>query len=797
MAPSVNEKKTNELKAHFNRELKSGITHSNASFFAKKFGAHIDSDSSAKFVIWHSAIEKAKHVEIEIFEIKGDLIYSKPEQHADAIYHKFAMSISGPFAIIVMDNLPAGNRDKFGAFYQFRLFNQDGSEKIIRDPMAWSMPYGINAPGELYNAKKVLSERKDLEYYTNLEKTLNKSDSIRIGPSTNMLEVHTGTATRHGSIQSLKNKYQQLATTIRNGNTLSADQKNLLGFDAVQLMPIDPVIEHPENHAFWNPIQTPTENRAEVTIRLKKPSVINWGYDIVIFGSAALNPSILSTGRPHELLELIETLHNFPDKPIKVILDVVYGHADNQGLDVLPEQFFAGPNMYGQNIDFKNPLVRAMILEMQHRKINWGFDGVRVDGAQDFKYYDAEKEKMVHDDEFLNQMSEVTQEVAGVSYKPWMIFEDGRPWPRDDWELASTYREITEQQKHPYQWAPMIFAYNTPYNYTYWVSKWWRIKELLNFGEKWISGYANHDTMRRGTQADPDTINVNHMLGNSLRMVMDKAYNNPSTSLLMNSFLPGVPMDFVQALGSTPWSFFRNTDTKYGLKVAAEEAHFTEWQITEIDYRNSHFFTRLKDLGFRTLPDLRRFAKTLLNLVKATDYEPTNIATLLNQINPPLAVTNWSIEKLNEYTTAWMEDLHEYCNADNHAEYIDGKRSEFNLQTRKFRLRNPWLNDNFNSDDFLTYLEPVDGTVIFYGYRKDEETGKELIFISNMEGQPKQINALDLKLPIKSPDEWSVALSTHSVRTKKINQPIKLSISQGLIFEKKQVASSQFLQTTR
>lgn len=787
MNPSLNKIKTKQLQSLIGGKLSNGITHSNASFFARQLGAHVQSDSSVNFTLWHPGIAKAKRVDIEIFSVLGTLIYDKPEQHSDVIYHRFEIETEGPFACAVFDGLQAGDKDQFGAFYQYKIIDKEGTEKIVRDPMAWSMPYGIYAPAEVYNVEKVLAERKDKEYFQNLQKQLKKSEGNRIGPSTNMLEVHTATATQDGSLKSLANRYRQIGKVIESGKTPSAEEKNFLGFDAIQLMPVDPVIEHPENHTFWNTIQTPKENGSQVTIRLRKPSVINWGYDIVIFGSAALNPSILDSGRPHELLELIETLHNFPGKPIKVVLDVVYGHADNQGLNVLPEEFFAGPNMYGQNIDFKNPLVRAMILEMQRRKINWGFDGIRVDGAQDFKYYDAEQDVMHHDDDFLNQMSEVEQEVAGVSYKPWMIFEDGRPWPRDDWELASTYREITEQQKHPYQWAPMIFAYNTPYNYTYWVSKWWRIRELLEFGDKWISGYANHDTMRRGTQADPETINVNFLLGNSLKMVMDNAYNNPSTTLLMNAFLPGVPMDFVQALSSTPWSFIRNTDSQYGIKVAAEEAHFTEWQITEVEYRNSRFFPRLKELGFRTLPELQRFAKVLLNLVKATDYRPENIAELLNHVDPAFPIEQWSVEKLNEYTLAWVEDLHEYCNADLHSDFMDAKKVEFNLKTRNYRLQNRWLNDNFSENDFLSYREPVDGAVIFYGYRKDSRSGKELIFLSNMEGQPRKIDIQDLQLPVQNPEKWNVALSTPSVRARKINHPIKLSISQGILFEKKPV----------
>src|SRR5690625_7158966 len=77
----------------------------------------------------------------------------------------------------------------------------------------------------------------------------------------------------------------------------------------------------------------------------------------------------------------------------------------------------------------------------------------------------------------------------------------------------------------------------------------------MRYGKSWISGYATNDSMRKGSQSDPRAVHVNFLLGNSLKMVMDTAYNNPSTTLLVNAFLPGVPMDFLQALGSSPWSF--------------------------------------------------------------------------------------------------------------------------------------------------------------------------------------------------------------------------------------------------
>lgn len=777
----VDQDLTSQFAEEIESKISSGLDKLTAIFLAKRLGAHVERDTST-FLIWHPKFKEANQVFIELY-LPKQFNFSKIEQHVDMISYSFKATAIDEYACIVIKNLPAGDRDKFGAFYQFKFDLGDDNLHVVRDPMAWSMPYGIFAPAELYDIESVHSERKDAEYFKNLSKEFT-GEKNRIGPSVNLLEIHTATTTEEGTLQSLTQRYKQIGNKVTAGLELTPYEQNLTGYDAVELMPVDPVIEHPENHAFWNPIQKSKTNGDEITVRLNKPSVINWGYDIVLFGSAALNPSILSTGRPHELLELIETLHNFPERPIKVVLDVVYGHADNQGLEVMPEEFFAGANMYGQNINFKHPLVREMILEMQRRKIDWGFDGVRVDGAQDFKFYDSEKDEMIHDDEFLEQMSSVEQNVSGVKYKAWMIFEDGRPWPRDDWELASTYREITQQQEHPHQWASMIFAYNTPYNYTYWVSKWWRIIELLKFGNKWISGYANHDTMRRGTQANPLTINVNFQLGSSLKEVMDNAYNNPATTLVMNGFLPGVPMDFVQATGNTPWSFFRNTDTKYAVKVAAEEAHFTEWQVNEVEYRDARFFRNLKNLGFTTISGLRHFAKAVLHLVEATNYSTQNIPELLNTFDPPFEVMKWSEEKLDQYASAWSEDLNLYCNADLHRDTINSKKSQFNLDVRNYRLANPWLSQNFSDDDIFDYIKPVDGSVLFYGYRKNQQTGKEVIFAANMEGQPKQISFRELGLPVSAPDEWHAKLCTPHLKEKSIDQPIKLSIMQGILFER-------------
>ena len=120
-----------------------------------------------------------------------------------------------------------------------------------------------------------------------------------------------------------------IAGTLRGGRSESGHkpvftpyEESFLGFDAVQLMPVEPVIEQREFHRFWKVEPVPGEPEA-IRAHTRKPAVINWGYDIPLFGSAAINPSLLQTGRPHEFLELSETFHTMPDRPVKVVLDLV------------------------------------------------------------------------------------------------------------------------------------------------------------------------------------------------------------------------------------------------------------------------------------------------------------------------------------------------------------------------------------------------------------------------------------------------------------------------------------------
>jgi len=184
-------------------------------------------------------------------------------------------------------------------------------------------------------------------------------------------------------------------------------------------MPVEPLTQADGRQWYWRPggvdgaapdggaeadDTLDRERDAErVTVGVERPDQTNWGYDVVVSAFSAANPAILETGRPDELVDFIAACHAMPD-PIRVVFDVALGHADEAAAELLPDPFFEGPGMYGLHLNYRQPVVRAILLELQRRKANFGADGMRIDGAQDFTYHDEETGGQVHDDAFLAEM---------------------------------------------------------------------------------------------------------------------------------------------------------------------------------------------------------------------------------------------------------------------------------------------------------------------------------------------------------------------------------------------------------
>jgi hypothetical protein len=749
-------------------------------------GAHWR-DGHAEFGFWTPQLVDAvpeSAVRLELLTPTEDVDLTADEATVEFDRTFVETRREGEFTWAAVEGVRPGTREQLGTLYRLS-YTVDGERETITDPFADSLPFGAYGPPELYDMARLDEERGDRDYFQRLEQdgvepAASEDDGLpRFEPATSMLEVHPGTATESGTLAGLTRLFETIGGKESAGEELSPAERNFAGYDAVQLMPVAPITQNEDELGYWLP-QAVTEDSLLATVH--RPDMVNWGYDIVISGFGTVNPAVLETRRPDELVDFIETLHTLPE-PVKVVFDIALGHADNGALPLLNDEWLTGPGMYGQELDYTQPVVRAGLLELQRRKMDFGADGIRVDGAQDFTNWDPDAEEEWHDDEYLAEMDRVTQEVAGVEYRPWMIFEDGRPWPRSDWELASTYRTLIDQHPHAYQWGPVTFAHNTPALQTFWATKWWRVREVADMGANWISGVANHDTIRRGTQLEPEPPfsqpQINRYLGESEPEKLDRAYNNPASTVLFHALLPGCPMDFTHANMRAPWGFVRDTDAVWNLKVLAEEENFPEWQIRPAEFHDDAHFRRLKGWGFESRDQLSDFLSLLARAVEMTDYDKADIATLLDTMGTPIG-DGLTVAELERLGRDWMRDVADFANLTHWHDQQDDERTAFDRAVRQFRHDHDWVVSAFDGDDTLAYVYPTDGTVLYYGHRTAPDDSEELLFVANMEGVAETVTPT--ALAGVDGDGWELALAAPGLAVESADEPLELADSDVALF---------------
>ncbi len=713
---------------------------------APLLGARMLSVDRAALAFWTPDLAELSRqddteVLLELTELPADLDAGSPPADAKATRTTLQPLVAGNFLLAVVDGVRPGNKETLGTMYRLRYRSGGGPWRMQADPLAISVPFGAFAPAEIYDTPAMLAGRADTSHYQR-DLFVQDDDGIpRMGPPATMVEIHPATATESGTLAGLAARFREISDRISHGEALSASDLAFCGYDAIQLMPIEPLVEPSGGGGFW---REQDDGTGAVRLGLRRPSPINWGYDVITAASPSINPGVLAHGRPDELLDLMDALHSFAGGAIRLVLDVVFGHADNVAMELLDSAFFAGANMYGQNLRYTNPMVRALLLEMLSRKAAFGVDGIRIDGAQDFKNYNPERNEMVHDDDFLSDINRLQVVVGEVKYRPWMIFEDGRPWPRDDWELASSYREVTVKHPNVVQWGPLTFAHNTPALFTFWIGKWWRIREILEVGNRWITGNSNHDTLRRGEQLAPEA-RINTYLGENLPNVFRNAYDNPAARLL-ECFLPGIPMDFLNASHHAPWAFIRNTERVWALKVMGEEQYFLRWCVRPGEFAEEASFTRLKRLGFTELAGLQRFVSALARAIEMTSYHPDAIGRLLARVEPALPGPGpLGPGELQTITEAWTADIHDFLRLDRWAESINSnpevsERRRFAHAVLAFRRQKRWLMERLGTHDSFDYLHPTGGAVVMHGFRRAPDGSMGLFFLGNMEGAPAEVS---------------------------------------------------------
>jgi hypothetical protein len=771
---------------------------------ARKLGAYYRPDGLTEIGFWVPGLIRdvlhEREIYLEVFTPLESIDWQEKEQAIKFKRDRLHLEQQGEFVWGVVAGMQPGRREQAGSFYWLRYIDRGEKLRTIRDLVPNSLPYGIFAPAELYDMDGLQASRADLGY---LELTAKSNDPQikipRVGDPKNILQVHVGTASAEGTIAGLTRIYQDIARKIEIGATLSPSEQNYIGYDAIELLPTEPTIEYRDEYSpeseFFSFLKDDDDSDV-VEIELFKPNTQDWGYDVPIIGSSTTNPALLSTLRPDEVVDLIATLHTFPTHPILLIYDLVYGHADNQSELLIAREFLKGPNMYGQDLNHQLPMVRAILLEMQRRKLDTGVDGIRIDGGQDFRFFNPLSGRVEQDDAYLLEMSNIIQEVQGHKRLMFTIFEDGRPWPEEGWEEKSTYRELIELKPESYQWGPLIFAHNTPSIKGFWEKKWSRVMEVMTKGDHWITGCGNHDTVRRGNQIDSQQA-INWHLGKTLPEVLYNAYDHPAVTMWVNCFSPGLPMDFINATMHAPWLFFRNTDEQYGVKVVSEEVGFLDWQISPDLYRKSYCFPRLKSLGFKQLKQLKQFGKALNYAMVQQDYNLSEVVEVLQRCtNPdthciedllPLVelmrggmvrfLKKLDEDRLKSFALMFMEDCYQVCNIAHYEFQVSSARAKFNLTTREFRHQHPWLAHNLVEPDIFDKISEAEKTIV-YGIRHNLEQQPAVAIVANFEGEAVKLDiakVLDIDLA-----EWEIAIATPDLDVKDLSN-ITLSNSQGLL----------------
>jgi len=722
---------------------------------------------------------RADHVHVEVLTPPADLDLKRTDQEVEVERHLLPVAQDGEYVWCAAGGLRPGSREVLGSLYQltYTTVGADGRERrhVVTDPLAHSVPFGAFAPAELYDMAGLQAARTDTAYWRARAADARDGAPVRVPPPTSILQLHVPTATGKGTLEELAEQFRRLGDAQRAGTELPPELTILAGYGALQPLPLEPTIEYELGPRFVQRVDEGPADAPVQTLRVRRPDMTNWGYDILLAASSATNPRLLGTGRPDEVVDLVAALHGLPE-PMLLVLDVVYGHTDSQALDLLSPTWFRGANMYGQDVNQQHPVVRAHVLEMQRRKVDLGADGVRVDGAQDFTTWDAIQQVVDHDDEFLELMAEVPQEVAGVTYRPWFVFEDGRPWPREDWPVASTYRAVIDRQPEAFQWGPITFANNTPALEGFWQERWWRVEQIFATGSHWVSGCANHDTVRRGTQI-PLEAPVNPALGSTRPEILANAYDNPAAQLLTYAAFPGVPMDFLNATTRAPWAFVRNTDDRYGVKIVAEESRFLLWQMDEERWERLAAFPRLASLGIGDLTSARRTFSALETVVEAVGNDLASAAERLAALAGRLDGPVDSVAGLKQLARAYMDDVHDLCQVHRSLPDLDPARAAFSLGVRTFRAARPWLRgdlaptDGYGSDE-------SEGALLVHVVRRSPDGQETVGLVANLAGTPVQVVPSRL---LGGAGQWRVSLCAPGVVTGSADDQVTLHDSQGLV----------------
>ena len=223
-------------------------------------GAHWR-DGHAEFGFWTPQLVDGvpeDAVELELLTPADDVDLTAEDQTVNFDREFVETRREGEFTWAAVEGVRPGTRDRLGTLY--RLSYEGGGEReTVTDPFAHSLPFGAYGPPELYDMDRLDAERADRDYFERLDEDgvaphASEDDGLpRFEPATSMLEIHPGTATESGSLAGLTRQFETIGQKQAGGESLTPAERNFVGYDAVQLMPVAPITQNEDELATGSP----------------------------------------------------------------------------------------------------------------------------------------------------------------------------------------------------------------------------------------------------------------------------------------------------------------------------------------------------------------------------------------------------------------------------------------------------------------------------------------------------------------------------------------------------------------
>ncbi|MBS3784258.1 MAG: alpha-amylase, partial [Anaerolineae bacterium] len=194
---------------------------------------------------------------------------------------RVSLLLADEYAWGIIAGMRPGSRSVVGSFYELIYQDAGGVWHTILDPLAYSVPFGTFAPAEFYDVDLLHNERTDSSHFACLDAAPDPDGIPRVRAPVNILQMHVSTASEEGTLSGLMRIYDTIADKLRAGEPLSPGEDNYVGYDAVQLMPLEPTIEYETGPLLWEPIEDDPDAET-VAVTLRRPNMTNWGYDVML-----------------------------------------------------------------------------------------------------------------------------------------------------------------------------------------------------------------------------------------------------------------------------------------------------------------------------------------------------------------------------------------------------------------------------------------------------------------------------------------------------------------------------------